>query len=64
MSDYLISQGRTGLDPRLSIIPVGGIRNVPAFITVMGRRLTVREPTTGARPTPTTCTCRSSRPLP
>ncbi|MFE7183090.1 hypothetical protein [Streptomyces erythrochromogenes] len=31
MSDYLVSQGRTGLDPRLAIIPVGGIGNMPAF---------------------------------
>ncbi|MFD9097861.1 AAA family ATPase [Streptomyces collinus] len=37
MSDYLVSQGRTGLDPRLAIIPVGGIGNMPAFIAVMGR---------------------------
>jgi predicted ATP-dependent endonuclease of OLD family len=41
MSDYLISEGRTGLDPRLAIIPVGGVGNMPAFIAVMGRRLTV-----------------------
>ncbi|MFF0250780.1 hypothetical protein ACWEU6_12720 [Streptosporangium sandarakinum] len=27
MPDYLISQGRIGLDPRLAIIPVGGIGN-------------------------------------
>ncbi|MGW1030292.1 hypothetical protein ACWD4J_42745 [Streptomyces sp. NPDC002577] len=27
VSDYLISQGRTGLDPRLAIIPAGGIGN-------------------------------------
>ncbi|MDU0258377.1 hypothetical protein RVN83_36210 [Streptomyces sp. PU10] len=28
MSDYLISQGRAGLDPRLAIIPVGGIGDI------------------------------------
>ncbi|WP_109036402.1 AAA family ATPase [Streptomyces rubrogriseus] len=48
MSDYLISQGRTGLDPRMAIIPVGGIGNMPAFIAVMGRRLAVRALIDGA----------------
>ncbi|MEU8523392.1 AAA family ATPase [Streptomyces sp. NPDC048577] len=48
MSDYLVSQGRTGLDPRLAIIPVGGIGNMPAFIAVMGRRLSVRALIDGA----------------
>lgn len=41
MSDYLISKRRTGLDPSLAIIPVGGIGNMPAFVAVMGRRLPV-----------------------
>jgi predicted ATP-dependent endonuclease of OLD family len=54
MSDYLISQGRTGLDPRLAIIPVGGIGNMPAFIAVMGRRLTVRALIDGAETTKVT----------
>lgn len=48
MSDYLISKGRAGLDPRLSIIPVGGIGNMPAFVAVMGRRLSVRALIDGA----------------
>ncbi|WP_394426882.1 AAA family ATPase [Streptomyces sp. SGAir0957] len=48
MSDYLISKGRSGLDPRLSIIPVGGIGNMPAFIAVMGRRLDARALLDGA----------------
>lgn len=48
MSDYLVSQGRTGLDPRLAIVPVGGIGNMPAFIAVMGRRLSVRALIDGA----------------
>lgn len=51
MSDYLISQGRTGLDPRLAIIPVGGIGNMPAFVAVMGRRLNVRALIDGAETT-------------
>ncbi|MFJ2399444.1 AAA family ATPase [Streptomyces sp. NPDC087843] len=54
MSDYLISQGRTGLDPRLAIIPVGGIGNMPAFIAVMGRRLIVRALIDGAETTKVT----------
>ncbi|GAA2417456.1 AAA family ATPase [Streptomyces mauvecolor] len=51
MSDYLISKGRTGLDPRLAIIPVGGIGNMPAFVAVMGRRLSVRALIDGAETT-------------
>ncbi|MDN3029426.1 hypothetical protein [Streptomyces sp. S.PB5] len=54
MSDYLISQDRTGLDPRLAIIPVGGIGNMPAFIAVMGRRLSVRALIDGAETTKVT----------
>lgn len=54
MSDYLISQGRTGLDPRLAIIPVGGIGNMPAFVAVMGRRLNVRALIDGAETTKVT----------
>jgi hypothetical protein len=54
MSDYLISQGRTGLDPRLAIIPVGGIGNMPAFVAVMGRRLDVLALLDGAETTKVT----------
>ncbi|MER5739702.1 AAA family ATPase [Streptomyces sp. NPDC002262] len=54
MSDYLVSQGRTGLDPRLAIIPVGGIGNMPAFIAVMGRRLSVHALIDGAETTKVT----------
>ncbi|WAE64236.1 AAA family ATPase [Streptomyces cavourensis] len=54
MSDYLVSQGRIGLDPRLAIIPVGGIGNMPAFIAVMGRRLSVRALIDGAETTKVT----------
>jgi ABC-type molybdenum transport system ATPase subunit/photorepair protein PhrA len=48
MSEYLVSKGRTGLDPRVSIIPVGGIGNMPAFVALMGRRLNVRALVDGA----------------
>ncbi|MGR6998669.1 ATP-dependent nuclease [Yinghuangia aomiensis] len=51
MSDHLISKGRSGLDPRLAIIPVGGVGNMPAFIAVMGRRLKVRALVDGAETT-------------
>ncbi|MDH6119358.1 putative ATP-dependent endonuclease of OLD family [Kitasatospora sp. GAS204A] len=54
VSDYLISKGRTGLDPRAAIIPVGGVGNMPAFIAVMGRRLTVRAIIDGAETTKVT----------
>ncbi|MEV2235427.1 AAA family ATPase [Streptomyces phaeochromogenes] len=54
MSDYLISKGRTGLDPRLAIIPVGGIGNMPAFVAVMGRRLKVLALLDGAETTKVT----------
>lgn len=48
MSEYLVSKGRTGLDPRVSIIPVGGMGNMPAFVALMGRRLDVRALVDGA----------------
>lgn len=47
-SEHLKSLGRTGLDPRISIIPVGGIGNMPAFVALMGRRLDVRALVDGA----------------
>ncbi|MEU6784619.1 AAA family ATPase [Nonomuraea angiospora] len=48
MSAHLAGLGRIGLDPRLSIIPVGGVGNMPAFIALMGRRLDVRALVDGA----------------
>ena len=48
VSEYLVSKGRTGLDPRVSIIPVGGIGNMPAFVALMGRRLDVHALVDGA----------------
>lgn len=41
MSEYLVAQGRRGLPARISIIPVGGIGNMPAFVALLGRRLEV-----------------------
>ncbi|MGW6449781.1 ATP-dependent nuclease [Lentzea sp. NPDC055074] len=48
MSAHLTSLGRTGLDPRISIIPIGGVTNMPAFIALFGRRLDVRALVDGA----------------
>lgn len=48
LSEHLRSLGRTGLDPRLAIIPVGGVGNMPAFIALMGRRLDARALIDGA----------------
>lgn len=49
LTDYLTVHGRTGLDPRLSIIPVGGVDNMPAFVALLGRRLKVSALIDGAR---------------
>jgi energy-coupling factor transporter ATP-binding protein EcfA2 len=51
MSAHLTSLGRTGLDPRISIIPVGGVGNMPAFVALFGRRLDVRALVDGAEST-------------
>jgi energy-coupling factor transporter ATP-binding protein EcfA2 len=51
MSTHLIGQGRTGLDPRISIIPVGGVTNMPAFVALFGRRLDVWALVDGAETT-------------
>ncbi|MFG1766921.1 ATP-dependent endonuclease [Micromonospora parva] len=48
MSGHLTAQQRTGLDPRISIIPVGGVTNMPVFIALFGRRLDVRALVDGA----------------
>jgi len=48
-TDYLTSRGRVGLDPRLSIIPVGGVDNMPAFVALLGRRLKVSALIDGSR---------------
>lgn len=41
MSAYMESKGKPILSPKLAIIPVGGINNMPAFVALMGRRLEV-----------------------
>ncbi|MGB6058928.1 MAG: AAA family ATPase, partial [Microthrixaceae bacterium] len=41
MSAYMEANGKTILSPKLAIIPVGGITNMPAFVALMGRRLRV-----------------------
>ncbi len=41
ISDHLIEQGRTGLDPGWRILPAGGATNVPAFVALIGRALDV-----------------------
>ncbi len=42
ISDFLASQaGRTSLDPRWSIVPVGGADAVPTFVALLGHHLDV-----------------------
>lgn len=41
MSDLLTQQGRTGLSPRWTLVPAGGIDKVPAFISLYGTQLNV-----------------------
>jgi predicted ATP-dependent endonuclease of OLD family len=48
-TEYLVAHERIGLDPRLSIIPVGGDSNMPAFVALLGRRLKVSALIDGAR---------------
>lgn len=38
LSDYLVGQGKAGLDGQFAVIPVGGIDNFAPFIALMGRR--------------------------
>ncbi|MBW9121922.1 AAA family ATPase [Microbacterium trichothecenolyticum] len=48
MSAYMEQKGKKPLSPKLAIIPVGGISNMPAFIALMGRRLKVSALVDGA----------------
>jgi hypothetical protein len=48
MTEFLDSVGKTGLDPRLAMIPVGGHTNMPAFVALLGRRLKVSALIDGA----------------
>jgi hypothetical protein len=41
MTEHLTGQGSAGLDPRLAMIPVGSIDNMPAFVALLGSRLKV-----------------------
>lgn len=50
-TEYLMSKGQVGLDPRLSIIPVGSVDNMPVFIALLGRRLRVSALVDGERST-------------
>lgn len=51
MSDRLQALGRVHLDPRISMVPVGGVPNMPAFVALMGRRLDVHAIIDGAETT-------------
>lgn len=42
-------QTSNGLDPRLAVLPVGGIDNMPAFVALLGRRLAVTALVDGDR---------------
>lgn len=48
-TEFLVGQGKTGLDPRLAMIPVGGADNMPAFVALLGRRLKVSALIDGAK---------------
>jgi hypothetical protein len=49
-TEFLIGKGEdSGLDPRLAVIPVGGVDNMPAFVALFGQRLTVSALVDGAR---------------
>lgn len=49
MTEYLVLSSKTGLDPKLAMIPVGGADNMPAFVALLGRRLKVSALIDGAR---------------
>jgi len=41
ISDFLASKGRTALDPKWSIVPVGGADVVPSFVALLGNHLKI-----------------------
>jgi predicted ATP-dependent endonuclease of OLD family len=41
VSDYLAGKGRTSLDPKWSIVPVGGADLIPTFVALLGHHLKV-----------------------
>jgi energy-coupling factor transporter ATP-binding protein EcfA2 len=48
-TEYMAAHDKTGLDPRLGIIPVGSGDNLPAFVALLGRRLKVSALVDGAK---------------
>jgi energy-coupling factor transporter ATP-binding protein EcfA2 len=49
MTEDAATRGEVGLDPRLSVIPVGGADNMPVFVALLGRRLHVSALVDGDR---------------
>ncbi|MCA1690239.1 MAG: hypothetical protein LC720_07385, partial [Actinobacteria bacterium] len=50
LTEHLIRSGAEGgLNPRLSIIPVGGAANMPAFVALMGRQRSLSALIDGSR---------------
>lgn len=41
LSDHLERMGRTHLDPRFTMVPIGGADKLPAFIALLGARLSI-----------------------
>lgn len=41
ISRYLNEQGREGIDERWRILPAGGVSNVPAFVSLLGKKISV-----------------------
>lgn len=41
ISRYLNEQGREGIDERWRILPAGGASNVPAFVSLLGKKISV-----------------------
>ena len=48
-TEQFLSSGKTGLDPRLAMLPVGGVTNMPAFVALLGRRLDVSALVDGSK---------------
>ena len=51
MTEDAAQRNEIGLDPRLSVIPVGGADNMPVFVALLGRRLHVSALVDGDRST-------------
>lgn len=49
MTEYMLTHGEAGLNPKLAIIPVGGADNMPAFVALLGRQLKVSALVDGDR---------------